>query len=615
MTSPAKRVYEFGPFRLDAASRRLLKDGQAVPLQRKTFETLLALVEQSGQVVEKDELLKRLWPDSFVEESNLMVHISTLRKALGESDGGQKYIETIPKRGYRFTAAVRESSGEEAGAALDSPGQRPRAVRKALAVAVIVAVLVATAITAVYFLRPARPQIKSLAVLPFRSLGQEERGGYLGLGLADALITRLSNLSQIVVRPTGAVTRYDGAQSPLAAGRELGVDAVLDGRLQTSGEHLRLTVQLIRTSDGAAIWAETFDEPFTSIFAVQDSISERVAEALSLRLTGADRERLTRRYTENAEAYQLYLQGRYYWNRRTPDGYRRAIEYFEQAIHRDPNDAPAYAGLADCYALLSWSNAPPVQLMPKAREAAQKALAIDDRLVEARTSLAYIKAWYEWDWPAAETAFKQAIEINPNYATTHQWYALYLCVVGRLDEAAREFKRARELDPVSLIIHLEAAFPLYYARRFDEAIEAFRQTLERDADFATAHEFLALCYEQKDRKEAALREALNAWALAGNTESVAAIEQAYARAGYDGALRKWLEKLNEAGAQGYVSPLAVARIYTSLGDNERAFEWLEKAYEARAGGLPFIAIDPRYDRLRADARFINLVRRLGLEAR
>ncbi|MFN2513362.1 MAG: winged helix-turn-helix domain-containing tetratricopeptide repeat protein, partial [Pyrinomonadaceae bacterium] len=457
-----QRFYEFGSFRIDSTKRLMLRDGEVVPLKPKAFETLLLLVQNRGRVMEKDELMKALWPNSFVEEANLTQHISLLRKALGESPTEHRYIVTAPGRGYRFVADVRElgdNGGEpqrEASAVpLPSKDQEVTSVagsaerdfqhksfkvsgerdttwwpsRTLLAVSLLLLTVAFSYLWIAGKVKETRTTIRSIAVLPFKTLGVEAGEEYLGLGISDALINRLGNIRQVVVRPTNAVRKYSTpGQDPLVAARELKVDAVLDGNIQRTGDRVRVTVQLVSLQSGVPLWTGTFDERFTDILDVQDRVSEQVAKALTLTITGEEQKLLVKRHTGNTEAYQSYLKGRYFWNKRTEDGYKRAIEYFEEAIEKDQGYAQAYAGLADSYALLgSMGNAvlPRREAMPRARVAAEKALLIDETLAEAHASLAFVRMHYEWDWPGAEREFKRAIELNPSYATAHHWYAYY----------------------------------------------------------------------------------------------------------------------------------------------------------------------------------------------
>jgi TolB-like protein/Tfp pilus assembly protein PilF len=340
---------------------------------------------------------------------------------------------------------------------------------------------------------------RTLAVLPFRPLSSETRDQYLELGMADAVITKLGGLRNLVVRPTGSVLKYvDSDPDAVAAGREMGVESVLDGSIQKSGDKVRVTVRLVRVSDGASLWAATFDESFTNIFAVQDSISERMADALALRMTGEERKLLSKRHTENTEAYQAYLKGRYYWGKWSGAGLQKAIEYFRQAVEIDPHYALAYSGLADCYSLLGYLNIrPPKEAFPKSEEAARKALDMDDALGEAYLSLAKVLLFYDWDGPRFETEMKRALDLNPNYPDTHSMYGTYLTAVGRFDDAVQARKRAQKLDPLSPFYTATVGWPYFYARQYDRAIEWYQKALELEPNFAQAHDDLATSYRMK----------------------------------------------------------------------------------------------------------------------
>jgi DNA-binding winged helix-turn-helix (wHTH) protein/TolB-like protein len=441
MSRQTKRIYEYGPFRLDAAERILLRDGRPEPIPPKAFDVLVALVESSGHLLEKDELMNRVWADSFVEESNLKVTVSVLRKALEQGGDEHPYIETVPRRGYRFVAGVKELSTESAelvvrerttasvtieeseseepkqGKALSAPN---RESRFSLQVAIACAAVIGLAIAGLYlwtnYTTP-HPEMKSIAVLPFKPVAVDTRDESLEMGIADTLINKLSNIRNLTVRPMSAVRRYSGLeQDAVLAGREQRVEAVLDGSVQKAGEKVRVTVRLMSVADGGTLWTSQFDEKFTAIFAIQDSISERVAEKLAIRLSREERKLLTRNYTENTGAYQLYLKGRYYWNKRTKEGINKGPDYFQQAIERDPRHALAYADLARTYKSSSYYGiVPPSVAHPRSKEAVNKALEIDNTLAEAHMVLATILESFDWNWQAAEEEFKLANELKPNY--------------------------------------------------------------------------------------------------------------------------------------------------------------------------------------------------------
>ena len=640
MNQPAQHCYEFGPFRLDPAERVVRREGEVVALTPKVFETLLVLVESSGHVVSKDELMGRVWPDTFVDEGTLTRNVSRLRSVLGENGGAPQYIETVPKRGYRFVAEVREVGDEGAVLAVhrrtrshlvieeeqeeDSPlpnvaptggSRRRRPSRVALALLALSAVL-ATAL--VYFLIERQERrvetaagVKSIAVLPFKSL---DAGGdeYLGLGMADALITKLSSLRQLIVRPTSAVRKYSSLeQDPLQAGREQRVDAVLDAGLQRNGERLRVSVRLLSVRDGSALWTYECDEQqCTDIFAAQNSISEKVAAALRLTLTGEERKRLKQRHTENQAAYQLYLKGRYFWNKRTPEGFEKAIAYFEQAINLDPRYAQAYAGLADCY-MLNGGN-PYARPKDSAKLMAKRALALDDTLAEAHTTLAYYEGAIEWNWLEAEGEFRRAIHLNPNYATARHWHAYHLAAMGNLEEAIAEITRAREIDPLSLIINTDVGHILYLARQYDQAITAYRKALELDPNFSTAHLRLGEAYTQQGRYEEALAELQQGRRLYRDPAFIIALGYTYAVSGHRGEAQKALAEVQALAQQSPGQWYHRALIHTGLGEKDQAFDWLRQAYDHHYGPLALYKVEPMLDSLRSDPRYTDLLRRLSL---
>src|ERR1700704_336741 len=518
--------YHFGPFSLDPAEHTLLRGDQVVALTPKAFETLAFLVRSSGHLVRKEELIERVWRDTIVEEGNLNVIIHTLRKALGDDPREHKYIETVAKCGYRFVAEVRKADEHEetASGATDASGpvngakqsssqqqiapsasvSRPRLPSDRRRLVALGAGVLVVAVAATFFFlwrfnhRPiataaiAPAPVRSIAVLPFRVLSSEKGDEYLSLGLADALITSLSQTRQVIVRQTDAVAKYQNTgKDPLEAGREQGVDAVLEGQVQRIGDRVRVTARLVRTSDGTSLWADRFEEKFTNIFAVEDAVAEKVARTTILAMRGANEapsERLTKRYTENNDAYEAYLKGRYMWNKRTVDSLHKALLYFQQAIRLDPNYSLAYVGLADTYTLLSFFTlAAPNDAFPKAKVAAEKALAIDHTLAEAYTALGQYKAYYEWDWHGAEDEFQKGIALNPNYPLLHHWRSLNLIAMGRMDEARAAMRRDLELDPLLLVSNVNLGRIDYYEGRYDQAIKQYQRALELDKDFMRTH--------------------------------------------------------------------------------------------------------------------------------
>lgn len=588
MNRKVNHFYEFGPFRLDAAERVLLRSGRVVPLKPKVFNLLMVLVENAGRILTKEELMNRVWADSFVEEGNLTVTISNLRRTLGGDRNGHSYIETVPRRGYRFVVRVKENrtDGEPGATNLSQANRLP--INEA--------------------------GLRSIAVLPFKAIVAKPADNYLGLGLADALITRLSNIKQVIVRPTTAVRKYAEAQDPVLAGRQLDVATVLDGSIQRSGKSIRVTVQLINTRDGALLWAAKFDEQFTNIFALEDSLSEQVARALTLELTGEERKLLSKHNTESTEAYVAYLKGRYFFSRRTAKEFKKAVECFERAIAADPLYAQAYSGLADCYNLLAtYKSLERADYMLKAKQAALKALELDDTLAEAHTSLAHIKMVYEWDWPGAEKEFKRAIELNPNYSTAHQWYSVTLRVTGRFDEALAEAKCAQELDPLSLIVNASLGCCYYFGREYDKAIRQLLTTIDLDPDFAVAHFYLGAALDAKQMYEEAIAEYEKAMSLIGRTAEVLGyLGHAYAMSGRIGEAQAILGEMERLSLESFVSYYFFALIHTAMGEKDEALRYLGLGYEQRSEDLALIKMDPRMDSLRDDARFTSLVKEIGL---
>jgi TolB-like protein/Flp pilus assembly protein TadD len=557
------------------------------------FETLLMLVENPGRLLSKDELMSALWPDTFVGEGALARNISDLRKALEDFSGDSKLIETVPKIGYRFVAAVRSTETATAEPILGNQkytvvvNSKPRTEANAR---------------------------QSIAVLPFRLLVGGESGDYLGLGVADALITRLSKVHRIGVRPTSAIARYVGSRlDPVVAGRELGVESVLDGNIQRDEDRIRVTIQLISVDDGASLWAEKFDEQFTDIFSVEDSISEQVATALVRELTADERRLLRKRYTDDTEAYQLYLKGRFYWNKRTIESLNKGVEYFKEAIDLDPLFASAHTGLSDSYTLLVVREAlPPERGFALAKAAAAAALKNDEEFAEAHASLGHAML-HNWEWRDAERELKRAIELNPGYPSAHHWYSEHLTAMGRCDESIAELKQAAALDPLSLVISADLGRAYYYARRYDQVIRHEARTLEMDEEFWLSHINLGRSYSRKGLHGDAINELKRACELSvGNTEATSFLGFAYAAAGERDRASEIVSNLTERAKTDYVPPYHFAILWAGLGQIDRAFEWLERCFDSHAVDLFTLKVEPMFDVLRGDARFGQLIARVGL---
>ena len=471
-------------------------------------------------------------------------------------------------------------------------------------------------LTARLTLFPERGQsIDSVAVLPFVNVSADPNTDYLSDGISEGITDSLSWLPNLKVMSRSSVLRYKGREiNAQAVGRDLKVQAVLTGRVVQHGDDLSIRAELVNAKDNSQIWGEQYDRKFSDVLAVQREIVKEISEKLRLRLSGTEKKQLTKHATENPEAYQLYLKGRFYWNKRSEEAVKKAIEYFHQAIEKDPNYALAYVGVADCYTVLeNLLRLPAGEAFPKAKAATLKALEIDDTLAEAHNSLASIKDSYDWDWAGAEKEYRRAIELNPNYATAHLWYSLYLTWMGRLDKGMEEINRAKALDPLSLPINRNVALYLTFGRRYDEAIEEYRKVLEMDPTFVTAHLQLADAFELKGMYQECITERQKGLTLDGDRELAAALEQGYAAGGYRAAVQKELEVLKERSKRQYVSPIRIAKDYVRLGDKKEALEWLEKAYRERSSGLSSLRASPHWDPLRSDPRFQDLLRRVGLQ--
>ena len=616
MSQQATDLYEFGPFRIDTRNRLLFRNNEPIPLKPKVVDTLLLLIENSGRVLEKDELIQKLWPDTFVEEANLTQNIYVLRKALNSGTDSENYIETIPRRGYRFAGEVRKVAAEQAAAVTP-----PHASRRWIWIPAILLIAISAVVVFRFVNNRSKSAIassnpiKTLAVLPFRSLSTGAGDEYIGQGMADALITKLSNAQQIRVRPTSAVLRYDTPNvDPLTAGRALDVEAVLDGKVQRAGNRVRVTVQLLRVSDGANLWGAQYDEDFNGIFALQDSISAQAARSLTVQLTGTQSALMRKHYTQNAEAYDLYLQGRYFWNKRNAAGFRRAIEHFQQALRIDPNYALAYAGLADCYLRLNEYGAPMNQeSVPKAKAAVMKALELDNGLYEAHATLGFIKFRHDWDFVGADNEFKQAIQLNPNYSETHQWYAFCLLAFGKTNEADAEMRRAQEVDPLSVSLNSNLALYLFFRHEFDQSLERCRKTLEMEPDFSLARVTLALNYEQKGLTKEAIAEFRKLPdSVANDASNTASLGHALAKDGQISEARRVLSQMLERAQTSYVPPYSVAILYAGLAERSQALDWLERGFQDHSLRPVWLKSDPRLDELRQEDRFIQLLQRVGV---
>jgi TolB-like protein/tetratricopeptide (TPR) repeat protein len=593
MTEQSLKVYEFGPFRLDTTVRRLLRNDRPLSLTSKIFDMLLLLVRKHGQLVTKEELMEELWPDRFVVQNNLTVHMTTLRKILGERHRDHKYIETVPGRGYRFVARVRavedENTNEISEPTIDRAAHRAVSQNDEL--------------------------IKSIAVLPFVNTSNNPNLDYLSDGLTASIINILSQIPQLRVMARSTVFRYKGRDiDAQEIGLEVGVGAVLVGSVLQLSNKLIISVELVRTRDGVQLWGEQYNRPPSDIFAVQEEIARELTGKLRLKLTGTERRQLAKQQTDNIDAFHLYLKGSYFWSKRTPEDIRKGMKYFTSAIKLDENYALAYAGLADCYSGLAiWNERPPRKSFPKAKQAVTKALAIDETLAEAHNALAVIMEFYDWNFEEAEREHLRALDLNPNSVLIHRRYASFLSRMERHEEAIDQMRQAQALDPLSSNINMDLGGIYYYARQYDLTIEQCRETLEIDPSFGGPHILISLALLKNGKYREAIAEARRAQGLLGdNPDEIAHVGYAYAVAGRRSAALEILNQLLELSTQKYIPPYLMAYIYAGLKLNDPAFEWLEKAYEERSYVLVALKALPIFDDLRADERFTDLLRRVGL---
>ncbi|MDI1241421.1 MAG: winged helix-turn-helix domain-containing protein [bacterium] len=618
-----ERSYEFGPFRLDAGEFVLIRGDRSVPLTPKVFETLLVLVENSGHIVDKNEIYSRVWQDAFVEESNLTKNISILRKILSEGNPEEVFIETIPKRGYRFVAPVRKVStpvlNTDAAAvqpdASDPPHIAPQARLKLRRAIPILAALVLIGIAAAAYYSSTRTSaIDSIAVLPFVNSGGDANAEYLADGISETLINSLTQLQRLRVVARHTAFQYKGKEvDPQAVGKELNVRAVLMGRVRQLGETLSIQMELVDVTTGAQLWGKDYERKTSDVLALKQEIAREVTANLRLRLSGEEEKLLVKRDTTNAEAYQLYLKGRYSWNKYTEEGFRKSIEYFNQAVEKDPNYALAYSGLADSYSLLGeLSVAPPKEAFPLAEVYADKALTLDETLADAHLSLGIVKLLYEWDWAGAEKALRRAKELDPNNPQAYHFYGHYLQSVGRVEDAVKETQKGVDLDPTSLVLNAELGWAHYCARQYDQAIAQDRKTLKFDPSFVYSSWVISQSYAQEGRYQESFAELKRARAIDANWPYILAeMGYAYAASGQRADAERILQQLKERSARQYIDAILIAYIHVGLGQIDEAFTWLEKAFQERSGLMPWLKNEPKWDPLRGDARFADMLRRIG----
>ena len=594
----------------------LILQKEPAPLTRYTNEVPTELERIVAKTLTKNR------EDRYQTARDLLIDLRTLKRKL-EVDA--EIDRTVPPefRGAASTGSPQRSLSTASGTMAATTSGSAQHVSSAeyivsgikqhkivTAIIVLALVIAAAGVSIFLYSRSAKPSIESIAVLPFVNTSGDSNTEYLSDGISETLINSLTQLQQLRVVARTTAFRYKGKEiDPQAVGRELNVHVVLTGRVRQSGDSLNVQVDLVDAATGAQLWGEEYERKIADVLAVKQDIAREITEKLRLRISGEEQKQLVGRDSKSAEAYQLYLKGRFYWNKRTYEALNKSVEYFTQAIEHDPNYALAYVGLADSWFTIGWYRyAVPKDAYQRAKSAAVKALEIDEKLAEAHTALAIIKATYDWDWAGAEREFKLAIELNPNYATAHHRYSLHLPIMGRLDEAVSEAKKAQELDPLSLIINENVGDVLFLARRYDEAEQQLRKTLELDPNFFVAHGTLAKVYEAQGMFEKSLDVGLTG----APPEIIARVKKIYAASGMKGVWKKRLDRLLEDSTREYVSPYTIALVYARLDDSDKAFEWLEKALEERSILFTYLIADPRFDSLRADPRFADLLRKVGL---
>jgi TolB-like protein/DNA-binding winged helix-turn-helix (wHTH) protein/Tfp pilus assembly protein PilF len=652
------RIVRFGLFEANLRSGDLVKQGRRLKLQTQPFQILAILLEHPGQIVTREDLCRKLWPeDTFVDfNHSLNTAVRRLREALSDSPENPIFIETLQRRGYRFIAPVvyvDRPGTEDASAQASKPansifeiaeipkapellvaGQpsaesrpvRPQILSNTVLVGcagLVVGALLAMAV-AYFAFRANQPsahvkpdQVRSLAVLPLENLSVTPDQEYLADGMTDELIASLAKVKHLRVVPRTSSMAYKNTHKSLSEiARELNVDAVVEGTVMRSGSRIRITTELVQIASDRALWAETYESNVDDVLSLQQRVAGAIVSNIQVELTPQERQNLKAYRPSSSEAYEDYLKGRYYWNKRSEEGLTKAIDYFGRATKEDPNYALAYAGLADCYGIIGAAivgTVPASEVSPKAEAAAKRALELDPTLAEAQTSLATVMLNYKWDWQGAESGFKKAIQLDPSYATAHQRYSLYLIAMGRTNESIQEIQQALKLDPLSVSMNFSQGWRLYMARDFDGAMKQLKSAIDMDPSFALAHMVLGQDYAQKGQYALATTELETAVRLSSNSApAVAALARVDALAGRQANARTLLEQLKAQSAKQYVSPFYLAEVYSALGDTNRAMDEFDKAYQDRSNSLIFLRVDPEFDLLRSNSRFQSLLQKLQL---
>jgi TolB-like protein/DNA-binding winged helix-turn-helix (wHTH) protein/Tfp pilus assembly protein PilF len=653
-TLPATSL-RFGAYEFDLRSGELRKHGIRIKLQEQPCQILAILLEHRGEMVTREQLQHRLWPsDTFVDfDHSLNTAVMRLREALSDSSENPRFIETLPRRGYRFVAPVEEktASTNEASPAqpmdvclsqttdskIDSasspllpalpaiaakPEKRVQWPKMVTVTLSVLAILLAGAFAFRYLKRPSlatatSSQLTSLVVLPFENLSTDKDQAYFADGMTDELIAHLAKIRSLRVISRTSSMEYKGTHKTLSQiARDLNVDSVVEGTVLRSGDRVRITAELVQVATDRHLWAETYESQLGDILTLQSHVASAIVNEIRVKLTPEERVQLATTRPVSTQSYENYLKGRYYWNKRSQEGLTKAIDYFQLAVEQDPNYALAYAGLADCYSIIGSAivgTVPTAEVAPKARAAALKSLELDNTLAEAHTSLATVRFNYDWDWNAAANGFRRALELNPSYATAYQRNSLYLMSMGRTSESIAQMNRAHDLDPLSISTNFSLGWRLYMAREYDQAIEQLRNTIDMDPGFVLPHLVLGQAYEQKKALEQAITELRRAADISQNSPpAIAALARTYAVSGRSTEARKLLDQLMEQSEKRYVSPFYVAIVYAGLGENDKAMSWLEKAYGDRSNAIIFLKVDPQLDTLRDIPRFHELQRKLRL---
>lgn len=628
------KVYRFAEFQLRPAENELRTGEACLRLQEKPLLLLTALLDRPQTLVTRDQLRERMWDSAtFVDyEQGINVAVKKVRDALGDSAESPRIIRTVAKRGYVFLLPVEvvepaPSAPDQARAAIAAPPAREVAVKAKIRAGfsrgwVLGAVTVVVLVALVALIRPVRnaakiTPIRAIAVLPLQNLSADPSQEYFADGMTDEVITDLAKIPDLRVISRTSTMRYKGAVKPLPdIARDLKVDAIVEGTIWQADERVRIHVQLIDARTDSHLWAESYERSRQDSLQLQDEVANAIAEQIHMKIGPATNTE-AHAHKPDFEAYSAYLRGRYEWNKRTPESLKRSVEYFEDAIGRDPQYALAHEGLAEAYSVLSdYDVGRPGDSLSNARNEAMKALELDGGLGQAHATLAQVKEELDWDWLGAEAEFRQSIALSPSYATAHQWYGEYLQRVGRPDEGVAEMKQAKELDPGSPLMNAEMGGALYWARRYDDAIVQLKRAIEMEPSFAYGHSWLGFAYEQKGMRSEAIEEFQRAAALAAQSPGfVAALGHAYALAGRTPDGLRMLQKLSALSARSYVSPYDMALLYLGIGKRREALDWLEKGYAKRDPAMDMLKMEPALDALRDEPRFNDLIRRVGFPGR